>query len=336
MEQLRINAQADLAAIPVSHSIGRGAAAFIAIAFGISWSIWITARLLGAHVGVGEEILAFGTAGPAIAAILLLRNRQKALAAGIATRLVWFALLWAPAWAVYILSDKMRGVTPAPSLRFCLIVALLAAIPAWIGSGAIASDAGVWGLLRTLAIPRNWRWHAIAFFSLPVVLLVPAAIAHALGRPVVVPRATVSICPWIAYSTLMFLRALFFTAYFEEPGWRGYLLPLLQRRFSPLVATVLVAIPWSLWHAPLDYHGPVGVSLMNYLRVRVVSLFLVAILLTWLYNRSRGNIFTMAVFHAGMNTFPIVLPYTTASLGLVVLWVLYVIFSDKMWRRPKA
>ena len=311
-------------------------AKFVALAFGITWLVWIPARRLGAHVGVGEEILAFGTAGPAIAAILLSRSRQKAPATGIATRLFWFALLWAPAWAVYILSDKMRGVTPAPSLRFCLIVAVLAAIPAWIGSGAIASDAGVWGLLRTLAIPRNWRWHAIAFFSLPVVLLVPAAIAHALGRPVVVPRATVSICPWIAYSTLMFLRALFFTAYFEEPGWRGYLLPLLQRRFSPLVATVLVAIPWSLWHAPLDYHGPVGVSLMNYLRVRVVSLFLVAILLTWLYNRSRGNIFTMAVFHAGMNTFPIVLPYTTASLGLVVLWVLYVIFSDKMWRRLKA
>jgi membrane protease YdiL (CAAX protease family) len=38
----------------------------------------------------------------------------------------------------------------------------------------------------------------------------------------------------------------------EEPGWRGFLLPRLQDRFSPLVASLLVWFPWALWHAPLD------------------------------------------------------------------------------------
>jgi len=134
----------------------------------------------------------------------------------------------------------------------------------------------------------------------------------------------------------MFFRGLFFTAYFEEPGWRGYLLPCLQRKFSPLVASLIVWVPWALWHAPLDYGRPGGRNLMFYLQTRVLSLILMSIVLTWLYNRSGGNLLTVAIFHAGMDTFPFVLPYSPISLPLVVVWVLYVIVADKMWRRPSG
>jgi uncharacterized protein len=36
----------------------------------------------------------------------------------------------------------------------------------------------------------------------------------------------------------------------EETGWRGYALPQLQRRFSPLTATLILAPLWFLWHLP--------------------------------------------------------------------------------------
>jgi len=314
-------------------SVGKQTAWFVAIAFGMSWGIWITAICLGAHPGKGEEILAFGVTGPVMAAIFLSRSGRKERRIGIAARSIWFALLWAPCWAIYILSDKMRGVTPNPSLSFCLIVAALAAIPAWLGSGAVSSDTGVWAFLQTLVIPQNWRWHAVALLSLPAILVIPAMILHALGRPVVPRQTSVSIGPWIAYGTLMFFRGLFFTAYFEEPGWRGYLLPRLQRKFSPLVASLIVWLPWALWHAPLDYDGPVGRHLMGYLQTRVVSLILCSIILTWLYNRSGGNVLTVAIFHAGMNTFPLVLPYSPISLVLFFFWVVYAIVADKMWRQ---
>jgi uncharacterized protein len=311
----------------------RQALAFLGFAFGITWAIWVAAKALGAHPGRGEEMLAFGSTGPAIAAIFLARSGRKERRFGRPVRLVWFALLWAVCWFVYIESDKMRGVTPHPSALFCGIVALLAVVPAWIASGAITSDTGVWNLLHSLVVPRNWRWQAVAFFSLPAILLIPAEVVHARGGRIVMNPAHLAIGTWAAFGALMFLRAFFFTAVFEEPGWRGYLLPCLQRRFSPLTASVLIWIPWVLWHAPLDFGGPMGRNIAVYLQQRVFALLLVAIILTWLYNRSGGNLLTVAIFHAGMNTFPLVLPYVPISLVLVVLWAGYAIIADKMWRR---
>lgn len=37
----------------------------------------------------------------------------------------------------------------------------------------------------------------------------------------------------------------------EEMGWRGFLLPQLQERFGPIIGTVLTAVVWGGWHAPL-------------------------------------------------------------------------------------
>ena len=115
----------------------------------------------------------------------------------------------------------------------------------------------------------------------------------------------------------------------------GFLLPRLQQGFAPLLASTMVWLPWALWHAPLDFSGGMGRSWITYVQVRVVFLIPVAIILTWLYNRSGGNLLSVALFHAGMNTFPFVLPYAPKMLGLIFVVAIYVIFAQRMWR-PKA
>ena len=72
---------------------------------------------------------------------------------------------------------------------------------------------------------------------------------------------------------------------------------------------------------------------MTYVQVRVIFLIAIAIILTWLYNRSGGDLLSVAFFHAGMNTFPFVLPYAPKMLVLVFVWALYVIVSQRMWRQ---
>ena len=36
----------------------------------------------------------------------------------------------------------------------------------------------------------------------------------------------------------------------EETGWRGYALPQLQRRFSTLTSSLIIAVLWFGWHLP--------------------------------------------------------------------------------------
>lgn len=41
----------------------------------------------------------------------------------------------------------------------------------------------------------------------------------------------------------------------EELGWRGYLLPNLCKKYSPLTSTLLTGVIWGIWHAPIIAMG---------------------------------------------------------------------------------
>lgn len=50
---------------------------------------------------------------------------------------------------------------------------------------------------------------------------------------------------------MLLLLNLFLGPLGEELGWRGLLQPALEMRFGWLLATLLVAAIWAIWHAPL-------------------------------------------------------------------------------------
>ena len=305
---------------------------YLVLAYAITWLVWITAQFFGVGPDHGEYIAAFGTAGPALAAIFLSRRGQDGPGERLPTRLLSFALLWLFAWAIYLANDKLRGIHAPTSIFYYATVGLLAAIPAWILSGAFTRDPGVRELLHALVHPGNWRWQAASFFFWPVILLIPAAIAHLAHQPLQWPEHRDTVWLSAAYGGIFFLNNFLFTAALEEPSWRGFLLPHLQQRFSPLLASLLVWFPWALWHAPLDFHRPFRFTLVNYLLIRVVFFIPMTIILTWFYNRSGANLLTVVIFHSAMNTFPFVLPNYPPAFALVILFAVIVIFTDQMWR----
>ena len=309
---------------------------FLLLAYGITWLVWLTAQSLGAGPDHGEFTVAFGSARPVVAAIFLSRRSGENVAKRPPLRFLLFAVLWLLAWPIYIANDNLRGIHAPNSLPYYSVVGLLAMIPAWVLSGAFTRDSGVRELLCTFTRPANWRWQAFAFFFWPVILLVPAAIMYFLHGPLVTPHHRGSLWMFAVYGAISLLSNFLFTAVLEEPGWRGYLLPQLQQRFSPLFATLLVWLPWALWHAPLDFHRPFRFTLVQYVLIRVVFLIPISLILTWLYNRSDGNLLAVAIFHAAMNTFPFVLPYSPQALGLVIVFAVIVLFSDRMWHSQRT
>ena len=110
------------------------------------------------------------------------------------------------------------------------------------------------------------------------------------------------------------LLIIFVGALGEETGWRGYALPQLQRRFSPLGSSLIIALVWFGWHLPQFL---VIATYRDFSPVQYVGMFLGlacgAIVLTWLYNRSGGSILLVAVWHGLYN----VVGGTQAATGML-------------------
>ena len=65
----------------------------------------------------------------------------------------------------------------------------------------------------------------------------------------------------------------------EEPGWRGFALPRLLGKHSPLVASLLLGIVWALWHLPLLVNGDQHWS-------DLLLVVLAAIVFTWVFGNA--------------------------------------------------
>ena len=299
---------------------------YLLLCFALTWIVWIPGTLLHADV----MILTFGSAGPALAAIWLARRPGKSNAQP-SQRFTYFAALWLIAWLILEIAPPGAGGLHWP-IRWNPWTIPLAMLPAWILSGAWSSDSGIRELLRMMWTARNWRWPLISFLAIPAYLLIPAAIARLVGFPLTVPLHPNGVAALVALGAASFARTVLFTA-FEELGWRGTLLRRLEEKHSPLTASLFVWFPWMLWHAPLDLTGGAAHTLAGWLQVRVIFLIPMAILLTWIYNRSGRSLLCTTLFHSAMNTFPFVLPWSRPMLGLVLVWVIWVVIQDRMWRR---
>ena len=84
----------------------------------------------------------------------------------------------------------------------------------------------------------------------------------------------------------------------EETGWRGYALPQLQKRYSPLTSTLILAGLWAGWHIPLFFalHSYQGFSAGTTIGF-AFGLTCGAVVATWLYNHTGGSILAVVVWH---------------------------------------
>ncbi|MGT2930131.1 CPBP family intramembrane glutamic endopeptidase [Streptococcus dentasini] len=85
----------------------------------------------------------------------------------------------------------------------------------------------------------------------------------------------------------------------EEPGWRGFLQPALERKFSFSLATAIVGIVWAIWHVPLWFYDRGQTSFPLFF----VSCIVFAIWFAGLYKRTR-SVIVCVLFHALINNVP--------------------------------
>ncbi len=208
----------------------------------------------------------------------------------------------------------------------------------------ISGLSGGWNQIKSLLKGfLKWRvgikWYLAAFF----IMLGPLAFAliyNLFGgeSPGIDPSLTAPIL--LYYLLFTFLSG----PLSEEAGWRGFALPRLQSRFSALVSSIFLGLIWAFWHLPLYF---VEDRLALYIFVPLV--LVISILMTWVYNNSRGSLILTIIMHFSFNfdmaflvgylgLMPQMVFYISASIGIGVYLIAVILYAGpkKLSRKPES
>lgn len=165
------------------------------------------------------------------------------------------------------------------------------------------------GIRRLLARLVLWKvpfvWYLFIFLGIPLVFI--------LGT-VFLPGAAASFdhlsaTTWLSYLWKFPLVLAVGGPLFEEPGWRGFALTRLQAKWGPLAGTLILGLLWAAWHFP-QYLMP-GWAAQNggfnlpAVAVFTASVMLLTIVISWVFNNTRGSLLMAILLHASVNTFSI-------------------------------
>lgn len=237
-----------------------------------------------------------------------------------------FLLSWGVMAAYFLIPGAAEFVGEVSNSHPLFILAVYA--PAISAILLVLSYGGFAGLRRFLSRLALWRvslgWWAFLILGVPAIYLAGAALGGGLGEW----RLTEGLV-----GAMLFMLVL---GPVEEFGWRGFMLPLLQRRMAPLWAGLVVGVVWGVWHLPAFYLGGTVQSEWSFLPFFLGSVAL-SVIFTALFNDSRGSLLFPALLHFQVNNplWPDSQPWDLAIFGLAAV-VVVGLRRDRMLSRKGA
>lgn len=232
-----------------------------------------------------------------------------------------FGLSWGVAAFALAFADQLEPIFGPIGLTNPLFFVAVYA-PAISGIGLVLKHYGVRGLLSFLK--RLGLWRMPRGWAVYLILGIPAAFY--LGAWLKGSDLSLPFTPW--YAVIPALLLMLALGPIEEFGWRGVALPLLQRRFRPIWADLILSTLWAIWHLPafLLSGTPQSEWSFPFFFIGVVS---ISFILTPLFNAASGSILVAALYHFQMNNpiWPDAQPFD--SLIFAVLAILAVLINRR-------
>jgi membrane protease YdiL (CAAX protease family) len=246
---------------------------------------------------------------------------------------IGIVLMFALTWPIDLANS---GIVP---IQFPFIVYLFLGwgfiFASVIMTGLTLGKDGVVALLKRYVQWRvGWKWYLAAFLLAPSLIVLAVYINAAL---VGVPPDFSTVMAHKIFGASAYLP-LFILPFFlvdlisngEEMGWRGYVLPRLQAKYSALTSTLILGVIWGFWHLPkyLSHWNTVSFAWF------MVHTMAYAVILTWLYNNTKGSLLLVAISHASSNTAGVFMPMantvSSENMGAYIIFVLLEVITAVM------
>ncbi len=193
--------------------------------------------------------------------------------------------------------------------------------PAIAAFSIITYHTGIAGLRCYISRLLLWRcsqaWYTFLIIGIPLVYFAGAALkGNLFSEPFPFP----SFQPLAVALVLTAIKGPI-----EEFGWRGLALPLLQQKFAPIWAGLILGIIWGFWHLPAFLLSGTPQSAWSFTPFFAGSVA-VSVIVTALFNASRGSILLPVLFHYQLNNplWPDAQPYDMVifvAAAIVVVWL---------------
>lgn len=236
-----------------------------------------------------------------------------------------FAIFWGGTFTIYFLPDRYYLQNQENFIG--ILATLLVGIPSFaptisavVASGYFEGKTGLKQYITSLTkIKVKYYWYLLVFFLPVFVYSLPILFNLAIGNPSNHDYFNINL--WDITIPVV-LTNIIFAGLAEEPGWRGYALPKMNKHYKPLISGIVIGFIWAFWHL-LFY--VLGFRSWSTLPQFVFTVTVISCIYTWIYQKTK-SILLMIVFHVMHNlSNTVFINYHDPLWGGIIYFVILII-----------
>jgi len=231
-----------------------------------------------------------------------------------------FGLSWGPMSLFMLFADQFTALFGEMSSTNPIFLLAVYA-PGLSGIFLVWHHYGLKGVVSFFRRLLFWRapiqWWLFLLLGVPVIVYAAAALNGTINGPF-------PFLPWYMLFPAL-VQSLLLGPMGEEFGWRGLALPLLQRRFAPFWASLILGVVWAVWHAPAFLMSGTPQSAWSF-GPFFVGLIAITVIMTPLFNASRGSLLIAILYHLNiMNPiFPDAQPWDNFLFAFAAVAIVFI------------
>ena len=246
------------------------------------------------------------------------------------------AIAYGISWICWLPIVKFIPLNLSDSPKFVIFFLVFGIYSPTISALLCSAVIGGWPTVKAL-IKKYILWRVGAFGYFAAILFFPLVYVLC----VFAFKVSYGSIGSIHFGVLPILPVLFFVSFFlgplgEELGWRGFVLPFLERKYGYIKGSIAIGVIWTFWHTPL-FWAKSGTAISGYpvtfLSVTIYLLFITgaSFIFTWLYSSTNGSVFLSILLHLSMNASGLLVNFLFPDIGLEGKLNIFYISTGCLW-----